>query len=477
MQTKARFPNDAYKPNNLRMTVLGSAFRPRRFRRFSPLSYILIAGLIGVILYLSARPSFTVRTSSQECVVDRTDGVLDFTLAEGPDEREILGRESAKQPRDFDQVWDTVQNQQRWHRMERENAVTLEDGGPGFLEEWTKDEDLARKLLGERALRNESDQSARWEIARGHFRVHHKYGRQTFLHFRDRNNKKMREYHHRGVMVTKDFSGSCRVKVRSLEEWVHPMYIVLPYGGRPNRLRKFLAQFASHASRGENLRLIVAVLADEAADVERAVEEMRTKRYIKRRMRPLIVKGDKNSEFSRAVAIREAVNIVPRNSVIFVSDVDLKIDPDFWTACRLNTVLGAQAYFPIFFSLYPYGKGIWGKHGFWRKSSYGMVCMYRDDFNAVGGFGGKEESAYSGWGGEDVVLYNKFRDNDAYGVLRAVEPLLLHKWHGKKCPEGEHYVNCMRTVYLASASQDRLAKLVADESVEFSAITKDAEPE
>ncbi len=105
-----------------------------------------------------------------------------------------------------------------------------------------------------------------------------------------------------------------------------------------------------------------------------------------------------------------------------------------------------------------------------------MVCMFRSDFDAVRGFGGDEETRYAGWGSEDVDLYNRFREHPEYAVFRSLEPELLHLWHGKHCERNAHYVNCMRTVFMTMASQERLAKIVAESGVDMSSITKNAFP-
>lgn len=456
---------------------MGEMARFTRYRRRMP-TYIYVAIICMFILVLFASYRSKLGESLWgECVVDKRGGVFDNSLMEGPDEYEIAGRKFAKQPRDFDEVFDSIEGDTlKWYRMERENVVTLVDGGRGLYEEWAKTLDVVGDVLGGGVRKEGGDGGlGRWDVKKGFFRVHQRFGRQILLHLEDVEKGKERS---RSVMVTRSFDGKCSMKMRELDGLKQALHIVLPYGGRPNRLKKYIEQFVDHVAEGrENLYLVIAVLENEIEAVKKTISDASVDNRVKERMQGAVIKGDKNRKFSRAIAIRDAMKTVPSTSVVFISDVDLVIKSDFWMTCRHNAVRGSQAYFPIFFSLYPYGKGIWGKEGFWRKSSYGMACMYREDFDNVNGFGGNEEEAFSGWGGEDVLLYNAFRDHKEYGVIRAVEPELVHKWHGKKCPEGEHYVNCMRTVYLASAGQDRLAKLVADEGVDFSSITKYAEPE
>lgn len=41
--------------------------------------------------------------------------------------------------------------------------------------------------------------------------------------------------------------------------------------------------------------------------------------------------------------------------------------------------------------------------GHWVHYAYGMVCLYKSDYSAVGGF----DLSRQGWGGEDVELFTK----------------------------------------------------------------------
>ncbi|GAB0494648.1 hypothetical protein MMPV_005944 [Pyropia vietnamensis] len=146
----------------------------------------------------------------------------------------------------------------------------------------------------------------------------------------------------------------------------------------------------------------------------------------------LTAAGDRTGAFSRSVAIREAVRLLPFTSLFFVTDVDLDIKAGALRNCRANALLGGQAWFPIFWNYHAAtSAAINSSSGYWRTSSYGPVCVHRADWEAVGGFGGDEERRYPGKGSEDVDLYNAFRSHASVAVMRGLEPALSHASHRK----------------------------------------------
>eukprot|EP00058_Branchiostoma_floridae_P011133 XP_002596621.1 hypothetical protein BRAFLDRAFT_78484 [Branchiostoma floridae] len=66
--------------------------------------------------------------------------------------------------------------------------------------------------------------------------------------------------------------------------------------------------------------------------------------------------------------------------------------------------------------------------GYWRFSSYGMACLYREDFVNVGQF----DINIRGWGMEDLSLFDKFVKSKME-TFRAVDPGLVHVYHPIHC--------------------------------------------
>lgn len=253
---------------------------------------------------------------------------------------------------------------------------------------------------------------------------------------------------HHAVALQRTFDGACFLSVRHYPQTVFdsPVHIVLPYAQRPKRLTWFLDQFEYLISSSVNVRLIISVCKHNETDVahvEKIARKSESHAYI------TVVKaaGDQTNYFSRAISIREAVKYVPRDSIFFISDVDMYIFPMLFDSCRYNAIQGSQVFFPVFYSLFARNDRISRSGGYWRDSSLGMSCMYRSDFDEVHAYD-NAESAFMGWGMEDRVLCEAFKNDSRYEVFRAVEPALRHKWHLKHCePLTPAYEDCLSVTF------------------------------
>lgn len=312
-----------------------------------------------------------------------------------------------------------------------------------------------------------------------------------------------------------------------------PLTLVVPYSGRPGHLATYLATFRRLRLVDPALSLVIVTLAAEHGAVENLVKDARLPRSppppafadvgmgaaatgatstittttaataaagrsgdgrgatagggtvggtpggprgsvgglpATNGVTVLTTAGDRTGAFSRSVAIREAVRLLPFTGLFFVTDVDLDVKGGALRNCRANALLGGQAWFPIFWSYYAATHAaLTASSGYWRTSSYGPVCVHRADWEAVGGFGGDEERRYAGWGSEDVDLYNAFRDHPSVAVMRGLEPGLAHAWHSKACAHNAAYDACARTVAMSMASAERLASIVVKAGVDVAA--------
>lgn len=410
----------------------------------------------------------------QKCMLDPDHAVLHESLRRGPDQKEIDGRKFAKQPRDFEDIFATVDKKRYFFHPDRTAVQTVDALGAGL------DTDLDNAIAVAAAVveKDAAGPLDNVDVPVAYLRTTRRDGTQAIINIGGTVNNTdtgapMRV--RRVVTVSRGYGRPCEISYTRPREVVK-IHVLLAYSQRPHRLQAFLKMFAGYfrATKTDLVRIVVSTTREEkdgAVEQGKAHPELTPARFA-----VIASKGDEFGNFSRAVAMREAAKTVPKDEVIFLSDADLAIGGNFLQNCRVNIVKGYQAWFPVMFSLYPYGKSLSSRDGLWRRSSYGMACMYKADFSAVGGFGGKEETAFTGWGSEDVFLYNQFRDSDKYAILRTLEPGLQHHWHGKDCERNENYENCMRTVYMTIGSQDAIAKLMSEKRVDVSSLTRDARP-
>lgn len=251
------------------------------------------------------------------------------------------------------------------------------------------------------------------------------------------------------VAIQRTFDNVCHISVRSYptKTFQDPVYVILPYSERPHRFSWFLTQFEDIVIDSPNrAQLLIAVCKQNKTDVE-FVRQFVLNSAAKEHITTIEVPGDKTSFFSRAIAIREAAKHVPSDSVMFISDVDMYLFPPLLDSCRYNSIKGSQVYFPVFYSLFPRNDRIAKSGGYWRRSSLGMSCMYRADFDNVAAYKNAEND-FIGWGKEDLALSSAFRKAPEYELFRAVEPALRHKWHRKYCePLTSAYEDCLTVMF------------------------------
>lgn len=311
------------------------------------------------------------------------------------------------------------------------------------------------------------------DLLYAHFRIDRLRGLQFALHFRTA--AAIHKFHHSlafSLLVQKPFNvTACIVALSNpqlkpatppisspgLRDDRPTVYILLPYHARPQRLRLFLMTFCYLEASVKDYRLILVISILRRPDDTQELDSAKTFVFQKRSSCASNVQveynnGDKLGQFSRGVALRQAAKRVPApDNILFQCDVDMIIRPGFFHRCVHNSIPGKQVYFPVFYSLYPYGNSrpvIMERNGFWRFSSFGMTCMRKRDFDFIGAFT-DAETRFHGWGGEDIYQLETIRNASRLVAFRAVDPSLVHMWHLKRCDlQSESYTDCMKTNFM-----------------------------
>ena len=175
-----------------------------------------------------------------------------------------------------------------------------------------------------------------------------------------------------------------------------------------------------------------------------------------------------------------AARQLPADALIFFVDVDVSFDANFVENCVVLAERGKVAYYPIVFSQYdpqivgnfssptsssktaskkPDMKVISKLTGHWVVYGFGMVCLYKSDYEAVGGY----DLSIRGWGGEDVTLYDSHVRHASIAVTRACEPGLVHRYHERYCDPGlgeDQLRMCLGAAAESLGSRAQLANLV-----------------
>ena len=241
---------------------------------------------------------------------------------------------------------------------------------------------------------------------------------------------------------------------------------VVPLNGVGTRFSEFLKVYERVClMNGENVRLVLAVYGkDDQISVRKSVQEYKEK-YPGSKFRLVYGEG----QFSRGRALDRGLSVLNGNELAFICDVDMTFDLSFLRHCRLNTIQGSRVYYPEFFKYYnmdyvyrfkrkPQTYNIRREHGHWATYSYGMLCIYKSDYTAIGGF----DTSIVGWGGEDVELFRKVLSRKLE-ILKAPDPGLTHRYHDKVCSshlEPHQFSTCIRSRNEGLADRMQLAEYI-----------------
>ena len=241
---------------------------------------------------------------------------------------------------------------------------------------------------------------------------------------------------------------------------------VVPLSQVGKRFSEFMKAYESIClMNGENVRLVLATYGkDDVISVRKSVQEYQEK-YPGAEFR--VVHGE--GQFSRGRALNLGLSVLNRNELAFLCDVDMTFDLPFLNRCRLNTIQGRRVYYPEFFKYYnmdyvyrfkrkPLTYTIKREHGHWATYSYGMLCIYKSDYTAVGGF----DTSIVGWGGEDVELFLKILRHKLE-VLKAPDYGLTHRYHDKVCSttlQPLQFSNCIKSRNEGLADRMQLAEYI-----------------
>ena len=243
--------------------------------------------------------------------------------------------------------------------------------------------------------------------------------------------------------------------------------VIMPVSNVESRFAGFLEMYENVALKNhEPVRLILVTYGEEGvAFVNRVMQP-----FVARNadFRFTVVKGE--GAFTRAQSVHLGMSQLGDADLAFVCDVDMEIKNHFFNRCRRNPVRGKRVFFPEFFKTYnldfvnrhkegtPPKDSIIRSYGHWASYSYGMMCIFKSDYLAVGGM----KMDIVGWGDEDVEFYERVLDK-SLEVIRAPDTGLFHRWHEKECPASlpaTQYQHCLSSKAENLADRMELANYI-----------------
>ncbi|CAK9296181.1 unnamed protein product [Gordionus sp. m RMFG-2023] len=273
-------------------------------------------------------------------------------------------------------------------------------------------------------------------------------------------------------------------------EHIEKVHIILPLAGGKDIQRRFSTFLLDQYRKIGRLNVklyVVLFIEDTSNEVELELNLMM--RDFLDKYNSVIVGKQLNSfeieiipmggKFTRGGALHKGANeLNDLKSLMFFCDADMVLTPQFLTRCRENTQLGSSVYYPVVFSQfnpdfvknytrnekYYQNLELINKYtGHWVTYGFGLVCLYKQDYLSVGGF----NLNITGWGAEDVDLYEKHVKSDLK-VFRSMDPDLLHLYHKKYCDfklNDEQYNMCIDTKSESHGSKEQLSQKILYDSL------------
>ncbi|XP_001626215.2 beta-1,4-N-acetylgalactosaminyltransferase 3 [Nematostella vectensis] len=178
-----------------------------------------------------------------------------------------------------------------------------------------------------------------------------------------------------------------------------------------------------HESRDRGIRVVIFDYESHDLDLEDAVKTSGIAEIVKTVSKP--------GKYSRREAFNVAINLVTDpNSIVLLTDLHLEMTSLLLKDIRKHCIQGQQVYTPV---IIRQGKcssprvPMWGYIGYWETLGFGIVAMYKSDWDRTGGFKFDDSNKHK-WGGEDYELVDSVVEA-GLGFERVGCPYIYHYMH------------------------------------------------
>lgn len=277
------------------------------------------------------------------------------------------------------------------------------------------------------------------------------------------------------------------------------IHFILPLAGRQEIFGRFMKNYEDIVLKSdEAVTLIVVLYLDSKNPMDYNNSESLINYYKNLYGKDIKLVQMGSTTFSRGAALTEGMKQCSDDDLVFLIDVDIMFNYDTLRRIRINTIKYNQVYFPIVFSEFnpdvvngdefnqllsekqeiddalgkdvvssesvksdkeianlKYSKVIDDDYGYFRQYGFGILSIYKCDFNRVGGF----DLTIKGWGLEDVQLFETLIKSNLT-VYRIADDSLVHIFHSVDCDknlEKSQFLMCLGTKASTYGSQKQMS--------------------
>lgn len=200
------------------------------------------------------------------------------------------------------------------------------------------------------------------------------------------------------------------------------IYFILPVKNQGKWVHHFASQLSNMSRKTGDLNFHVIIIDFESQDVD--IEALFNVWPLKGRHTLIKMTGP----FYKTLAIQKGVEAVPNTSdIVFLFDLHIDVPVGLLDSVRKHTVMGKMVYAPVVGRL---DCGVFPNdpRGFWQEDGFGILSIFKRDWNTFGGMNVKDFSTK--WGGEDWDLVDRVLSSQLE-IERLKQPGLFHYYHSR----------------------------------------------
>lgn len=201
------------------------------------------------------------------------------------------------------------------------------------------------------------------------------------------------------------------------------VYFILPVKNQGMWVHHFVSQLAAVSNQSGDYNFHVIVVDFSSNDID--FDEVFSVWPLQNRYTLIKLNGP----FHKTLGLQRAVSAVPNDDdIVFLFDLHIDVPFGLLDSVRKHTIFGKVAYAPVVGRL-DCGAFPSDPYGFWQVNGYGILSVFKNDWDRFGGMNVRDFTTK--WGGEDWDLIDRVFSVQLE-IERLKQPGLFHYYHSHK---------------------------------------------